>query len=152
MGNQLDGNFLPGSLPYKFILIVTSIICYVVNKFISLSSFCCSVDTSECVCTVVTVCMEQWRWYNANRCRIFMWLSTQQHCRLDLHCLAISKLPTVCKYVTVCLYCGCSRSLCWPDRQGRCLGLHWVNEPKGLQDELAFIHAVVCEIRQNVTQ
>ena len=27
MGGQLDGNFLPGSLPHKFILIVTSIIC-----------------------------------------------------------------------------------------------------------------------------
>jgi len=36
MGGQLDGNFFPGSLPHKFILIVTSIICFVVNKFISL--------------------------------------------------------------------------------------------------------------------
>jgi len=33
MGGQLDGNFLPGSLPHKFVLIVTSIICFVVNKF-----------------------------------------------------------------------------------------------------------------------
>jgi len=39
MGGQLDGNFLPGSLPHKFILIVTSIICFVVNIFfLSLSS------------------------------------------------------------------------------------------------------------------
>jgi len=38
MGGQLDGNFLPGSLPHKFVLIVTSIICFVVNKF-SLSLF-----------------------------------------------------------------------------------------------------------------
>jgi len=45
MGNQLDGNFLPGSLPYKFILIVTSIICYVVNKFISLSRHSAAVLT-----------------------------------------------------------------------------------------------------------
>ena len=37
MGGQLDGNFLPGSLPHKFILIVTSIICFVMNKFLSLS-------------------------------------------------------------------------------------------------------------------
>ena len=37
MGDQLDGNFLPGSLPHKFILIVTLIICFVVNKFLSLS-------------------------------------------------------------------------------------------------------------------
>jgi len=36
MGGQLDGNFLPGSLPHKFILIVTSIICFVVSKFFSL--------------------------------------------------------------------------------------------------------------------
>jgi len=39
MGGQLDGNFLPGSLPHKFILIVTLIICFVVNKFLS-PSFC----------------------------------------------------------------------------------------------------------------
>jgi len=38
MGSQLDGNFLPDSLPHKFILIVTLIICFVVNKFLSLSS------------------------------------------------------------------------------------------------------------------
>ena len=36
MGGQLDGNFLPGSLPHKFILIVILIICFVVNKFLSL--------------------------------------------------------------------------------------------------------------------
>ena len=35
MGGQLDGNFLPGSLPHKFILFVTLIICFVVNKFLS---------------------------------------------------------------------------------------------------------------------
>ena len=39
MGGQLDGNFLPGSLPHKFILIVTSIICFVVNKFLSFSLY-----------------------------------------------------------------------------------------------------------------
>ena len=39
MGGQLDGNFVPGSLPHKFILIVTLIICFVVNKFLS-PSFC----------------------------------------------------------------------------------------------------------------
>jgi len=33
MGSQLDGNFLPGSLPHKFILIVILIICFVVNNF-----------------------------------------------------------------------------------------------------------------------
>ena len=38
MGGQLDGNFLPGSLPHKFILTVTLIICFVVNIFFSLSS------------------------------------------------------------------------------------------------------------------
>jgi len=38
MGGQLDGNF-PGSLPHKFILIVTLIICFVVNKFFFLSLF-----------------------------------------------------------------------------------------------------------------
>jgi len=32
MGGQLDGNFLPGSLPHKFILIVILIICFAVNK------------------------------------------------------------------------------------------------------------------------
>jgi len=37
MGGQLDGNFLTGSLPYKYILLVTLIICFVVNKFFSLS-------------------------------------------------------------------------------------------------------------------
>jgi len=37
MGGQLDGNFLPGSLPHKFILIVTLMICFAVNKFLSLS-------------------------------------------------------------------------------------------------------------------
>ena len=37
MGGQLDGNFLAGSLPHKFILIVTLIICFVVNQFFSLS-------------------------------------------------------------------------------------------------------------------
>ena len=33
MGSQLDGNFLPGSLSRKFILIVILIICFVVNNF-----------------------------------------------------------------------------------------------------------------------
>ena len=33
MGGQLDGDFLPGSQPHKFILIVTSIICFVMNNF-----------------------------------------------------------------------------------------------------------------------
>ena len=37
MGGQLDGNFLPGSLPHKISLIVTLIICSVVNNFCSLS-------------------------------------------------------------------------------------------------------------------
>ena len=37
MGGQLDGNFLPGSLPHKFILIVTLMICFAVNKFLSLA-------------------------------------------------------------------------------------------------------------------
>ena len=37
MGGQLNGNFLPGSLPHKFILIVTLTICFVVNKFLSLA-------------------------------------------------------------------------------------------------------------------
>ena len=37
MGGQLDGNFLPSSLSHKFILIVTLLICFVVNKFFSLS-------------------------------------------------------------------------------------------------------------------
>jgi len=37
LGGQLDGNFLPGSLPHKFILILTLIICFVVNKFLSLA-------------------------------------------------------------------------------------------------------------------
>jgi len=37
MSGQLDGNFRPGSLPHKFILIVILIICFVVNKFIFLS-------------------------------------------------------------------------------------------------------------------
>ena len=37
MGGQLGGNFLPGSLPHKFILIVTLIICFAVNKFFSVS-------------------------------------------------------------------------------------------------------------------
>ena len=37
LGGQLDGNFLPGSLPHKFIWILTLIICFVVNKFLSLS-------------------------------------------------------------------------------------------------------------------
>jgi len=41
MGGQLDGNFLPGSLPHKFILIVTLIISFVVNKFLSLSLLNC---------------------------------------------------------------------------------------------------------------
>jgi len=35
MGGQLAGNFLRGSLPHKFILIVILIICFVVNKFLS---------------------------------------------------------------------------------------------------------------------
>ena len=39
MGGQLDGNFLPGSLSHKFILLVTLIICFVVNNFFSLSLF-----------------------------------------------------------------------------------------------------------------
>ena len=38
MSGQLDGNFLPGSRPHKFILIVTLIICFVVNKFFPLSA------------------------------------------------------------------------------------------------------------------
>ena len=37
MGGQLYGNFLPGSLTHKFSLIVTLIICFVMNKFLSLS-------------------------------------------------------------------------------------------------------------------
>ena len=37
MDGQLDGNFLPGSLPHKFILFVTLIISFVVNNFFSLS-------------------------------------------------------------------------------------------------------------------
>jgi len=36
MGGQLDGNFLPGSLPHKYILIVTLIMCFVVHKFLFL--------------------------------------------------------------------------------------------------------------------
>jgi len=39
MGGRLDGNFLPGSLPHKFILFVTLIICFAVNNFFSLSQF-----------------------------------------------------------------------------------------------------------------
>jgi len=38
MGGQLDGNFLPGSVSHKFFSIVTLIICFVVNKFFSLST------------------------------------------------------------------------------------------------------------------
>jgi len=62
MGGQLDGNFLPGSLPHKFILIVILIICFAVNKsefsvcvffLISirfLTFFChCSVCLSVCL-------------------------------------------------------------------------------------------------------
>ena len=37
MGGQLDGTFLPGSLPHKFILFETLFICIVVNKFLSLA-------------------------------------------------------------------------------------------------------------------
>ena len=37
IGGQLDGNFCPGSLPHKLILFVTLIICFLVNKFLSLS-------------------------------------------------------------------------------------------------------------------
>jgi len=37
MGGQLNGNFLPGSLPHKSILFVTLIICFVVNKFLSIA-------------------------------------------------------------------------------------------------------------------
>ena len=37
MGGQLNGNFLPGSLPHKFILFATLILCFVVNKFLYLS-------------------------------------------------------------------------------------------------------------------
>jgi len=37
MGEQPDGNFLPGSLPHKFTLFVKVIICFVANKFYSLS-------------------------------------------------------------------------------------------------------------------
>jgi len=33
MGGQLDGTFLHGSLPHKFILFITLIVCFVVNKF-----------------------------------------------------------------------------------------------------------------------
>ena len=44
MGGQLDGNFLPGSLPHKFILIVTLMICFAVNKFLSLSHHPACVD------------------------------------------------------------------------------------------------------------
>ena len=42
MGGQLDGNFLPGSLPHKFIiLIVTSFIClWSINFSLSLSLTC----------------------------------------------------------------------------------------------------------------
>ena len=36
MGGQLDGKFLADSLSHKFILIVVLIICFVVNKFLSL--------------------------------------------------------------------------------------------------------------------
>ena len=36
MGGQLDGSFLPDSLPQKFILLVTLIVCFVVNKFLCL--------------------------------------------------------------------------------------------------------------------
>jgi len=45
MGSQLDGYFLPGSMPHKFILFVRLTICFVVNTFfLSLShsrSFSC---------------------------------------------------------------------------------------------------------------
>ena len=37
LGGQLDGNFLPGSLPHKFILFVALIICFVVNNFFTFS-------------------------------------------------------------------------------------------------------------------
>ena len=37
MDSQLNGNFLPGSLPHKVTLFVTLIICFVVNKSLSLS-------------------------------------------------------------------------------------------------------------------
>jgi len=50
MGGQLDGNF-PGSLPHKFILIVTLIICFVVNKFffsLSFLSICSAVTWLQC--------------------------------------------------------------------------------------------------------
>jgi len=37
VGGQLNGNVLPGSLPHKSILFVTLIICFVVNKFLSIA-------------------------------------------------------------------------------------------------------------------
>ena len=39
MDCQLNGNFLPGSLPHKVTLFVTLIICFVVNKSLSPDKF-----------------------------------------------------------------------------------------------------------------
>ena len=50
MGGQLDGNFLAGSLPRKFILIVISIICFAVNKFLYLSPPVPTLDSAGCSC------------------------------------------------------------------------------------------------------
>jgi len=58
MGGQLDRNFLPGSLPHKFILIVTSIICFVVNKFLFL---CLSLSLSAERAASVTSSATGWR-------------------------------------------------------------------------------------------
>jgi len=56
MGGQLDGNFLSGSLPHKFILIVTSIICFVVNNFFFLSLCICELTLATVVVCVLVKC------------------------------------------------------------------------------------------------
>ena len=52
MDGQLDGNFLPGSLPHKFILFVTLIICFVVNNFFL--SLTIILQSLLCTCWVYT--------------------------------------------------------------------------------------------------
>ena len=52
MDGQLDGNFLPGSLPHKFILFVTLVICFVVNNFFL--SLTIILQSLLCTCWVYT--------------------------------------------------------------------------------------------------
>ena len=97
MGGQLDGNFLPVSLSDKFILIVTLIICFVVNKFFSLSLNCRRRDAGQSgsYAYIRSDVVRHAKCKHAVNCCIILGLncSTKRHATTVIYRLTVHTLP-----------------------------------------------------------